>query len=292
MNDDVIEGEYSVGTDAREVLNDAAERSASPTALAIRPDEPIRALVSPDEARKQWDDYQALKAAIADPDDFQPIVDKKSGKTKRFPKKSFVKKIQTYFGVTVRIRENHRDDLGDGHFGFRVVATAVAPNGREVEATGACSTFEDRFDVQPYGDEEESRYQVRRRKANARSYHDVLSTAETRATNRAVMNLIGGGEVTAEEADKTGHSRRSEAPPQARAVAPTPLDRERTKKRLFAKINEYATLSAEGERLKNDDERHKVLQQMYDVASFNDMTDEQLTDFERKLDLRIAQARQ
>ncbi|HEV7180157.1 MAG TPA: hypothetical protein VGN11_09800 [Candidatus Baltobacteraceae bacterium] len=271
MSEDVIEGEF---------VADAA------APLALRSDEPIRALVSPEEARKQWASYQALKLAIATPDDYQEFRDKKTNKLRRFPKKSFVKKIQTYFGITVQVVSADRDPLNDAHFAFRVVARAVAPNGRSVDATGACSTLEERFDLNPYGDESEQRFSDRQKKALARAYHDVLSTAETRATNRAVMNLIGGGEVTADEIS------RDVRPVEPSTTEPKVLqDRERARKRLFAKINEYAKHSPDGELLQNDDHRHKTLQQMYGVASFLDLTDDQLADFERKLDLRITQTR-
>lgn len=162
-------------------------------------------IVSPEEARASMEAYTALVNAVIGGDDYQEFSEKKKvdGKwtttTKRFKKKSAVKKLQTFFGFSVAVISSERDDLGDGNFAFRVTARATSPNGRFVEAMAGCSTMEERFVLNPFDDESEQRFAIRQRKALARSYHDVLSTAETRATNRAAMNLIGAGEVTAEE---------------------------------------------------------------------------------------------
>ena len=279
MNADAIEGEFV-----------ETATSIDRASLALRIDEPVRALVSPEEARQQWDAYQRLKAAIADEDDFQPITDKKTGRVKRFPKKSFVKKIQTYFGVTIRVKDTVRDDLGGGHFGFRVTAVAVSPNGREVEASGGCSTFEERFDIKRYDNESEPRFADRLKKANSRAYHDVLSTAETRATNRALMNLIGGGEVTAEER-RARHTEDEDPRPEARQYETPPFDRERAKKHIFATINELAKINERGVALKDNDRRHAYLQKLYGKTSLNDLDDEQLYHFERKLVLELQNAK-
>lgn len=187
-------------------MNNAIDAEHKP--LAIRDDVPSGALatplVSPDEAKAAMTQYLELCEAVLDASDYQEFYDSKTKSRKRFKKKSAVKKLQTFFGVEVTVKEWARDEMPDGHFGFRVVASAKARNGRVVEATGACSTIEERFDIQPFDDESESKFAYRQRKALARAYHDVLSTAETRATNRAVMNCIGvgGGEVTADEINR------------------------------------------------------------------------------------------
>lgn len=195
-------------------------------ALAVR-EEHAQALalpvVSPLEAKAAMEKYFEVCEAVLREDDYQDFTqyDSKLKKkvTKKFKKKSAVKKLQTFWSVSVKIRDMQRDDLGDGHFGFRCIATASTPNGREVEASGGCSTYEERFEPARYDDESDAKYAARVKKALARSYHDVLSTAETRATNRAVMNCIGvgGGEVTADEI-----SRDRRDPPRDDAPPPTP----------------------------------------------------------------------
>lgn len=197
------------------------------TALAVREEHGgMMPLVSPDEARAQMRAYQELCAAILTADDYQEFTEKKKvdgryvSTTKRFKKKSAVKKLQTYFGISVDVIDasTHRDDLGDGHFGFRCKAVATSPGGRSVAALAGCATHEDRFDVNRYDDESAERYAARQKKALARAYHDVLSTAETRATNRAVMNLVSPGEVTAEEISRPPRS----APSRPVADVPPP----------------------------------------------------------------------
>jgi hypothetical protein len=61
------------------------------------------------------------------------------------------------------------------HFDYR----AIAPNGRYAEASGSASTDE--------------------RDESGKIIHDTRSLAQTRAMNRAISNLVGGGEISAEE---------------------------------------------------------------------------------------------
>jgi len=61
------------------------------------------------------------------------------------------------------------------HFDYR----AVAPTGRYAEASGSAS--------------------VNERAGSDKIVHDTRSLAQTRAMNRAISNLVGGGEVSAEE---------------------------------------------------------------------------------------------
>lgn len=179
------------------------------TSLAVPDVSPgaLLPVVSPDEAKAAMEAYLAICEAVLKPEDYQEFAQydpaQKARVKKKFKKKSAVKKLQTYWGISIDPEKMvaTKDDLGDGHFAFRVMAVAVAKNGRVIPAFGGCSTYEERFDILQKDDETEAAFALRQRKALARSYHDVLSTAETRATNRAVMNLIGvgGGEVTADE---------------------------------------------------------------------------------------------
>lgn len=208
MSVDVIEGEYAL-------------------AVVEQTNSGIMPLVSPEEARAQMRAYQELCAAVLTEDDYQEFTEKKRGvtTTKRFKKKSAVKKLQTYFGISVDVIDDsvRRDDLGEGHFGFRCKAVATSPGGRSVAALAGCATHEERFDVNRYDDESAERFANRQKKALARSYHDVLSTAETRATNRAVMNLVSPGEVTAEEISRP--PRGSEPSAAARRSQPVTVPR-------------------------------------------------------------------
>jgi hypothetical protein len=208
--------------------------------LAVREEQPFGhdlalPVVSPEEAKAAMTQYLELCEAVLDKSDYQEFTQKRREKVngkwqdvfekKAFKKKSAVKKLQTFFGVEVIVKETARDDLGEGNYGFRVVASARARNGRVVEASAACSTFEERFSLSQFDNESDAAFAVRQKKALARAYHDILSTAETRATNRAVMNCIGvgGGEVTADEMQRDStHTRpgRPSPDPQPRNGTP------------------------------------------------------------------------
>lgn len=215
------------------------------TAIAVR-DEPTRSVaipmptVSPDEAREAMRKYLELCEAVLGPEDYQEFEqwdnNLKHRVKKRFKKKSAVKKLQTFFSVSVVVKERTLHELPDGHFAWSITSTATTPGGRPVEATGACSTMEERFEIERKESWSDADFAYRVKKANARAFHDVLSTAETRSTNRAVMNCIGvgGGEVTADEISRPSQRRPEPQPaspprkppttPDAPPAAPSPTD--------------------------------------------------------------------
>ena len=122
-------------------------------------------------------EYQAgLQALLAD-SDWQTFT--QGGEVKRFVKRSGWRKIGTWFGLDVYLGrvELDRDEHGQ-LLRARVTARAVAPNGRTFEDIGACSHAERRF---------------------SKPEHDILSTAATRAINRATSDLVGMGSVSADE---------------------------------------------------------------------------------------------
>jgi len=101
------------------------------------------------------------------------------------------------YHVTVTVERDERIVL-DGepdNYMWIVTCRATAPNGRSVVGDGACSAAE--------------KYRGRLRPTE----HNVRSHAHTRAFNRAISNLVGFGEVSAEEIEDT-------PPPQARKASP------------------------------------------------------------------------
>ncbi|MDR2830068.1 MAG: hypothetical protein LBB45_03370 [Methanobrevibacter sp.] len=124
-------------------------------------------------AIQQWKAYQTLTQRLLDESDYQDI------KGKRFKKKSAWRKLCKAFNLSTTIidREIMKDDKGRVNEATFIVR-ATEPSGRYVEAYGSCSRREHQW---------------------GRPNHDVPSTAQTRATNRAISDLIGAGEVTAEE---------------------------------------------------------------------------------------------
>ena len=104
----------------------------------------------------------------------------KSKSRKDLEKKSGWQKLARAFNADTEIvdRDLLRTSTGRVREAYyRIKATL--PNGRTVESDALCSRKE-------------------KGKENA-SDHTIMSTAKTRATNRAIAELIGAGEVSAEE---------------------------------------------------------------------------------------------
>lgn len=101
------------------------------------------------------------------------------------------------FGISLEIvgkyKEEYKEPIVDEKtkstrpaYVWRVAVRATLPTGRSVVSEGACSNAEARFlKMQDHGKED----------------HDTFATAETRAKNRAISDLVGAGEVSAEEVD-------------------------------------------------------------------------------------------
>lgn len=133
--------------------------------------------------------YQDLVKALLDKSDYQQI----NGVPKK--KKSAWRKLATAFNISDDIVEKEiirEDDHQIVSAWFMVKATL--PNGRYGIGVGDCSIFDKiskKDNVMP------SNFELRKRFNNAE--HDVLTTAHTRAKSRAISDLVGGGEVSAEE---------------------------------------------------------------------------------------------
>lgn len=155
----------------------------------------VRLPVQVSEAVQAWKEYQSLREQLKGSGDFQKFEVKQKNERgqwvtteKEAPTKQWANKLSRFFNVEVRIisREKVDEDVENGikHFTWYVTALAVAPNGLMREGEGACSSYEK---VDRYG------------KLPARARHDVYTTAATRAKNRAILELVGFGEVSAEE---------------------------------------------------------------------------------------------
>ena len=126
-----------------------------------------------EEALAQWEAYQIFTEKLLDPTDYIDI------KGKAFKKKSAWRKYARAFNINTEIIEKDitRNDKGvvtEAEF----IVRATLPDGRHCDGWGNCSKREGN-----------------KNKPN----HDIPATAMTRATNRAIADLIGAGEVTAEE---------------------------------------------------------------------------------------------
>ena len=140
-----------------------------------------------DVAIEQWDAYQKLCKGLLNETDYQEIIVKEKDedgnyvKVKRhFKKKSAWQKLSRAFNVDTTIVDKslERTKMGRVREAYYCVR-ATLPNGRSVESDALCSRSE--------------------RGKDKVSDHTIMSTAKTRATNRAIAELIGAGEVSAEE---------------------------------------------------------------------------------------------
>jgi len=140
--------------------------------------------------------YDAACAGLLGPNDIQ-----REG-PRIFKKKSAWRKLAKYFGISTAIVEVEHSMVGEFFLAI-VTARAIAPWGQAGEAVGACCQSE----------------AVGRRVI---TIADAIATADTRACNRAISNLIAMGEVSAEEMDapRDGRSSPSLAPTKRPANGP------------------------------------------------------------------------
>lgn len=133
------------------------------------------ALVDVDEALKEWEVYQELTDKLLNPSDYQTTRD-----GQKFKKKSAWRKYMRAFRLSDKVLEK---EIIKNEEGATVESTFLvkvwSPDGRSAEGWGNCS--------------------IREPKRFTKPDHDIPSTAMTRAINRAVSDLIGAGEVSAEE---------------------------------------------------------------------------------------------
>jgi len=144
----------------------------------------IKPLVSPDEALHAFNEYQALKKKLRGEGDFVEFRDKKGNK-REAPTKQWRTKLTRFFGISVEIIKEEVEYLQDGTFIYKATARAKAPNGLYVDGDGTC-----------WSKTKESKDAVKD------IYHLTRSHAITRAKNRAVLELVGFGEVSAEEIEE------------------------------------------------------------------------------------------
>lgn len=162
----------------------------------IKVDSIVKPAVSAEGAIEAWNAYQNLKKQVLVEEDFQDI------QGKQYPKKSAWRKLATFFNLSVDLVKEAEIKNEDGTLDFDVTYRATAPNGRSVIGDGSCNSHE---------------------KGRVNSRHNTRGTAHTRAFNRCVSNLIGGGEVSAEELNDDEREERSHSKSNA-AAAPAKSD--------------------------------------------------------------------
>ena len=135
--------------------------------------------------------YKELQADLdkAMPDQLMVIGDKS------FRKKGYWRALSTAFNLSVEpvtLVQEERSVIGqlpDGtdNYVYTVTYKASTPSGRFITGDGTCAASE----------KQKGRMDA--------TEHNVRSHAHTRAFNRAVSNIVGFGEVSAEEVDRSEH---------------------------------------------------------------------------------------
>lgn len=155
-------------------------------------------MIDVESAKAYMDNYQQFCKACLDSSDFQKV--KINGKETAFKKKSAWRKIATAFNISDEVIEKEiiRDD------NYQIISAtfyvkATAPNGRSGIGTASCSIFDK---VKNSDMDQPSNFELRKRFNNAEN--DVIGTAHTRAKSRAISDLVGMGEVSAEEMAEMG----------------------------------------------------------------------------------------
>jgi hypothetical protein len=177
---------------------------------------PVTGVVMPavngDEAIKVWDAYEDLKSKIVKDSDIQKI------EGKDFLKKSYWRKIATFFNLSVEVVEERKEALGKTFVWHFTCKAIHQPTGRYAIGVGSCDAYEKavlvdgeymkKGKVTKWGKTKDGKSfpeEFQWEKATPNSIHNIRATAETRAFNRAVSNLVGGGEVSAEEVVEPVH---------------------------------------------------------------------------------------
>lgn len=159
---------------------------------------------------EMFEDYEDLKSELLVDEDIQ-----KGDGGGRFIKKSGWRKIATAFNLDVEIID-HLREVSDGVIRYTVKARARAPNGKIATAIAMAQSSEPNFteivkwenktdDVEreefvedPEIVRVEGAYR-RLKPVKELNEHDIITLAATRAKNRAISDIVGGGELSAEE---------------------------------------------------------------------------------------------
>ena len=204
--------------------------------------------VSATEAVKAWDTYLELKEKIATKEDTQFI------QGRPFFKKSYWRKLATFFNLSVGVIKEREEGTNENRI-YHFVCKATAPNGRYAVGTGTCDQME---------------------KGRKNTIHNTRSTAETRAFNRAVSNLVGGGEVSAEEAGEVNNPPKAASNPRPKTAGATMAQR----RKIFA-IGKEANM--EPEAMKN------WVKTRHGLASFTELNIQQAKETIDALEKRLVE---
>jgi hypothetical protein len=252
-----------------------------PTALARQQTAAVVVAASPELMVEAIEAYSRLQQTLdrALPNCIMTI------QGRHFRKKNYWRAVTTAFNLTVECAAETWTNI-DGDWSCDVTYRAMAPNGRAAFGDGSCS--------------------FREKRGAQATRHNVRSHAHTRAYNRAVSNLVGFGEVSAEEVERDhpddhrqerpqerpGRTEASRAPEtrgepaQRDSGPPEAIDAAGFQAYWFARLAESFPPRAEGDPPGLDDQdRHAVQRGLFGKEHLGDLTDEERAKFHRKLRL-------
>jgi hypothetical protein len=157
----------------------------------VSPADPQKVL----EVMRRFEEFKKKALTVND----YVVLDTKEGK-RPYIKKSGWMKYALACQLSLEKRDERLEEPPNGGKIYHYTYRASAPNGRFADAVGSASTTERQF---------------------AHPDHDVRALAQTRACNRAISNLVAGGEVSAEEMvselqDTSGTSKAETVPQQSK----------------------------------------------------------------------------
>jgi hypothetical protein len=177
------------------------------------------------KALEAWKAYQNLVKSLLDENDYTTI------RGKKHRKRSGWTKLRRAFNITTTVIDHAWEDLGDGDFGFYVTVRTMFPDGRCEDGDGYCDSIEmANGNIQP-------------------TRHNIRSKAITRAKNRATADLIGSGEVSAEEfideQPKRQPTRKAKPQPRKTSNGNGPITRPMTPAQLRAALQTKTEMRGE-----------------------------------------------
>lgn len=140
--------------------------------------------MTPLEVMKPVENLSVVKTALQEIHSItESLLDKQKDfvtiKWKQYITKSWYRKIAIAFSISTEIIKEERIEKGDT-FMYDFTVRATSPLGRYTESSSSCSSDEKNF---------------------THLQNDVRATAQTRATNRSISDLIGLWEVSFEKDD-------------------------------------------------------------------------------------------
>jgi len=202
---ETIEAEVETVEEGVPEARDGSTGTAAPGDSFVKP------VSNPEEVVEMYEQFDQLKADLLNNEDTTPIGDSVH------INKSGWRKFATLFNLSIETFEEERtlretgEDQNDVVV-WRIKAKATAPNGKVSVGSGLAASNESNYMVKvsdhpaidgsdhPNALRVDGKWRVLLSPAEVNE-HNIYATAETRAKNRAISDMVGGGEVSAEEMD-------------------------------------------------------------------------------------------